>query len=88
MPKDLDWNFVDFWIAEHAAVHAVIRGEEGKFLSAYKAIGEPGKYTNIPPILLAGLFGYYCKGEDKSPADLIASFEKKYLPSYMASTVR
>lgn len=87
MPRDLNPDFILFWIAESAAVQAVMRGDENKCLSGYYEIGEPGKYTNISPIILAFLFGIFCKGADTNPADLIESFEKDFLPSYMASTV-
>jgi hypothetical protein len=86
-PQDLNPQFSLFWIAEWSAVEALMRGDENEILADYKEIGEPGKYTNVSPIILDLLFWLYCKGVDKNPADLIEPFEKKFLPRYMASTV-
>lgn len=86
-PRDLNPDFILFWIAESAAVEAVMSGEENEILSDYTEIGEPGKHTNISPVILDLLFWIFCKGTDKNPADLVESFEKDFLPSYMASTV-
>jgi hypothetical protein len=87
MPDDINPDFILFFIAEDAAVKAVMRGDEAKALAGYKAIGEPGKYTNIPPIILTYLFGIYCKGTDMDPAVLIEPFEKEFLHDYMTSMV-
>lgn len=86
IPASLDDESVGFWLAEASAVDAVEEGKTDRLLSAYKSTGEPGKASNLPPILLAALFEYFCKGYDASPADCLEPFEKRYLPSYIAST--
>lgn len=86
IPESLDDDQVVYWLAESAAVNAVEEGYEDEMLSAYTAIGEPGKFSKLPPVLLSALFFLYCKSSDQSPADNVENFEKFYLPRYTAST--
>ncbi|MCM1066816.1 MAG: hypothetical protein NC418_04480 [Muribaculaceae bacterium] len=86
IPSTLNDDEVGFWLAEASAIDAMEEGSVYKLMSAYEAAGEPGKATNLNPILLASLFFHFCKGSDYSPAECVSVFEEVYLPRYMAST--
>ena len=75
-----------FWLAESAAATAVLEGREDDFLDGYKKMGEPGAYSKLPPIILASLFGLYCKGAERSPEYYVKPFETLIIPRYIAST--
>lgn len=87
-PEHLQGRAISFWFNEFFAVDIAAQGDVDSYLADYKAIGEPGKSTNINPIILATMFFRTCKGSEFSPEELIEPFENIYLKDYIASTSR
>lgn len=86
IPSSLDGLEVGYWLAESVAVDAVEEGRTGRFVGAWLEAGEPGKDSNLPPVLLSTLFFNFRKGSNNSPAETIKAFVDVYLPRYIAST--